>query len=114
MSDWSHAEDADLSGHSAASTRPSNTKVAHIVTPPNYDILDGKPFKISIKEQPVTEERVPWIKKRGDLLDNAGTARANIAATSEKPNGTVENNYAKDRSNKTVSPANLNYGTTLI
>ena len=103
MDNWSHAKDADLSGHSATSTRPSNAKVAKIVTPPDYDILDGKPFKISVKEQPVTDERVPWIKKRGDLLENAGTARANIAATNEKPNGTVENNYTKDRSSKTVS-----------
>ena len=114
MSNWSHAKDADLSGHSAASYRPSITKVANIVTPSNHDILDGKPFKVSIEEQPVTEERVPWIKKSGDLLETAGTARANIAATNEKPNGTVENSYAKDRSSKTVSPANLNYRTRLI
>lgn len=69
------------------------------------NVIDEKPYQVFITEQPVTEQRVPWVRKRSDPLDDAGTARANIAASNEKPNGTEENHYTKRRSNQTVSPA---------
>lgn len=99
----SQTEGADLNGNSDLSNLAS--KVASSVTPPDHDILDGKPLQTSIKEQPVTEERKPWIRGTDSHLYDAGTARANIAASNEKPNGTTENNYTKDRSNETVSSA---------
>ena len=101
----SQAEGAALNGNSDLSSLASITKVASSVTPPNHDAVDGKPFQTSIKEQPVTEERKPWIQGTNSHLYHSGTARANVAASNEKPDGTTEDNYTKNRSNETVSYA---------
>ena len=61
-----------------------------------------EPFKTNIREQPVTQERKPYAPKKADRLTNAGTARATIAASQERPNGTTEDNYAKDHQHQTV------------
>lgn len=62
-------------------------------------------FVTSIKEQPVTEQRKPYITQDGDQLRDPGTARANIAASRESPNGTTENDWAKTHQDQTVPPS---------
>lgn len=83
----------------------SRMKVANEVTPTS-DGSDGFAeeitFDIAIKEQPVTEERQPYIRSRYDPLGDAGTARANITASKESPNGTEDGDYAKKHRNQTV------------
>jgi hypothetical protein len=57
----------------------------------------------SIRSVPVTEERKPFINTSPHAkLQHAGTARANIAASSEFPHGTTKNNYAGRHSDRTV------------
>ena len=74
--------------------------------------LDGltitqNPFKTAIAEQPVTEERKPFLPPLKSILQNAGTARATLAASREKPNGTTGNGYADTHQNQTVCPLAL-------
>ena len=99
----SHLEGAMGDSISKSSSHDSNTKVSCSVTPSSDGFLDEKPFDIAIKEQPVTEERKPYVRKQDDLLAEAGTARANIAASKDSPNGTEDRDYTKKRSNQTVS-----------
>ena len=61
-----------------------------------------KLFKTAIPEQPVTQERRPFLPTPESVLQNAGTARATLAASREKPNGTVEDGYAGVHQNQTV------------
>lgn len=61
-----------------------------------------KPYKVAIRQQPVTELRKPYVPKEGDALKDSGTARANIAASKESPNGTTEADYAGRHQNQTV------------
>ncbi|KAI9816253.1 MAG: hypothetical protein M1827_001854 [Pycnora praestabilis] len=68
-----------------------------------------KPYSVAIKEYPVTEERKPYVPKAGDVLRDAGTARATIAATNEKPNGTTENNWARDHAHQTIIVQHCDY-----
>lgn len=64
------------------------------------------PTVTSIKTVPVTEERKPFIQPEDDeRLPHTGTARANIAATYEKPYGTTEGGWASRHADKTVSSA---------
>lgn len=69
---------------------------------PNGLTITQKPFKTVIAEQPVTEERKPFLPPPASVLQNAGTARATLAASHEKPNGTTDNNYAGTHQNQTV------------
>ena len=64
--------------------------------------ITQKPFKTAIAEQPVTEERKPFLPPPNSALRNAGTARATLAATYDKPNGTIDNGYAGAHQNQTV------------
>ena len=64
------------------------------------DTVDGQLYNTHIVEQPVTEQRVPYIPHDGDLLVNAGTPRATIAPSKEMPNGSVE--WANTHQHKTV------------
>jgi hypothetical protein len=41
-----------------------------------------------------TEERKPFIARKGDTLANPGTARTTIAGSRESPNGTAKDGYA--------------------
>lgn len=66
-----------------------------------------KPYSICLREVPVTAERRPYFPKDGDKLIDAGTARSNIAASREAPNGTTQDNWAKDHAHETVSVATL-------
>jgi hypothetical protein len=83
----------------------SKMKVAHEVTPTSDGpdgFSDEKPFDIAIKEQPVTEEREPYVRSQFDPLVDAGTARANVAASKESPDGTEDGDYAEKHRNQTV------------
>lgn len=64
--------------------------------------ITQKPFKIAIAEQLVTEERRPFLPPPASVLHNAGTARATLAASHEKPNGTTDKNYAGTHQDQTV------------
>lgn len=70
---------------------------------PNGSLVAEKPFKTAIPQQAVTEERKPYAARPESALINAGTARANLAASREKPNGTTENNWAATHQHQTVS-----------
>ncbi|KAK6073500.1 caleosin domain-containing protein [Seiridium cupressi] len=61
------------------------------------------PVVTSIEAVPVTEERKPFIQPEDNQrLPHTGTARANIAATYEKPYGTTEDGWASRHKDKTV------------
>ncbi|PBP24048.1 caleosin domain containing protein [Diplocarpon rosae] len=67
-------------------------------------------FDVSIKEVPVTEERRPFILKQGDhRLKDPGTARANVAASVEEPNGTEKGDWARKNKGQTVLQQHLSY-----
>lgn len=69
-----------------------------IKTEPN-----GDEFDISIPELPITEERKPFFQKKGfEKLNQAGTARANEAASYESPRGTIKGDYAYRHRHQTV------------
>lgn len=63
----------------------------------------AKPYKVAIKEYPVTLERLPYVPSENDPLVDAGTARAIIAPTREKPDGTTERNWVQNHQHQTVS-----------
>ena len=62
-----------------------------------------KSYSIAIKEVPVTAERLPNYPKEGDRLQDPGTARANVAPSNESPNGTTEDDWARNHRHQTVS-----------
>jgi peroxygenase len=66
------------------------------------DFPPGKHYSIAISEVPVTVERLPYYPKEGDRLQDPGTARANIAASNESPNGTSQDNWAENHKHQTV------------
>ena len=77
-------------------------KLPNSPAPTTNGLPYAKSFDIAIKEQPVTEERKPYIRKGDDPLVDAGTARANVAASKECPNGTEDGGYTKNHRNQTV------------
>ncbi len=91
-----------MEGNRETSSNDSDLKVNNIVEHSMDGISAQEPFKTNIKEQPVTLERKPFAPQKGDRLTNAGTPRATIAASEERPNGTTEGNYAKDHQHQTV------------
>lgn len=62
-----------------------------------------KAYAVALEEYPVTLERLPYVPSANDALVDPGTARANVAATREKPDGTTERNWAKEHQHQTVS-----------
>lgn len=61
------------------------------------------PVVTSIPEVPVTTERKPFVQAADDeRLPHAGTARANIAATHDKPYGTTKDGWAAGHRDQTV------------
>ncbi|KAL1311756.1 hypothetical protein AAFC00_001844 [Neodothiora populina] len=61
-----------------------------------------KPYSICLREVPVTAERRPYFPRSNDRLIDAGTARSNIAASNEAPDGTTEGNWAEKHEHETV------------
>ena len=68
-----------------------------------------KSFDIAIPEQPVTEERKPYKPSKSEALADLGTARANIAADTKHPNGTVEGGFATRNKHRTVVQQHCDY-----
>ncbi|CZR63923.1 related to calcium-binding protein caleosin [Phialocephala subalpina] len=67
-------------------------------------------FAISIPEVPVTEQRRPFIEKESDRkLKDPGTARANEAATTERPHGTTKDGWARNYKHQTVLQQHLSF-----
>ena len=64
---------------------------------------NGLDFKTALPESRITELRRPFVTYQGSPLQHPGTARANIAASQEKPDGTTEDGYARQHAHQTVS-----------
>ncbi|CAJ2504403.1 Uu.00g117970.m01.CDS01 [Anthostomella pinea] len=61
------------------------------------------PVVTSIRQVKVTGERKPFVPlDDGERLPDAGAARANIAASYDKPHGTTEHGWAEKHQGKTV------------
>jgi len=71
-----------------------------------------EPFPTAIYQQPVTEQRKPFKPAAHDTLRDAGTARANIAADTRCPNGTVEGDFAEKHKHQTVVQQHCDYFDT--
>ncbi|KAL1606258.1 hypothetical protein SLS60_003660 [Paraconiothyrium brasiliense] len=80
-----------------------------------YIWIDSKPKEVStetrpredviirsIRPAPITIKRKPFLAKPDSKLRNAGTARAYMAATEEKPYGTTHRDWARNHSHQTV------------
>lgn len=61
-----------------------------------------KPYCNSIYEAPITVERKSYVPGPHDILVDAGTPRATLAASEENPNGTVEGDWAAKHQHQTV------------
>ncbi|KAF9082968.1 hypothetical protein BGX27_004333 [Mortierella sp. AM989] len=63
-------------------------------------------FQSYINEEPVTAQRKPFFQNQDDTsrdsFPDPGTARANIAATPDHPEGTTKDNWAKEHTHQTV------------
>ena len=68
----------------------------------------GKPYDVSIPEQPITEQLKPYVPRSSDTLIDAGVARATIAPTKENPDGTMQDEWAKTHQHQTVQSPYFN------
>jgi len=60
-------------------------------------------FARAIPDLGITEERLPFIQHEDEQrIKHTGTARANIAASYQKPDGTTESNWAARNQHRTV------------
>ncbi|KAI9708489.1 MAG: hypothetical protein M1820_003950 [Bogoriella megaspora] len=94
---------------SGFNTHDSNGNLHKPFTPVVKKRLSKKPYEVSIREQPVTIRRMPYVPVEDSLLVDAGTARANIAASAEKPNGTTEGDWAEKHKHQTVLEQHVSY-----
>jgi len=70
-------------------------------------------FEIAIPQVAVTQQRKPFIQDKNDIiLKQAGTARANEAASREAPRGTQKNDYAHHHRHETVLQQHLAFFDT--
>lgn len=79
---------------------------------PDDILIKEKPFRTTISEQAIIEERKPYLPPQDSILTNPGTARATIAASREKPNGTTEDNWAATHHHQTVVQQHVEYWDT--
>lgn len=89
----------DSTKHSASS--PSSSS--------EHDESDRVPFAISTPLVPVTKVRKSFYPPEDSPLQNLGTARANVAADVQSPNGSTENNYTAARAHQTVLQQHIDY-----
>ena len=59
-----------------------------------------KPYAVAISTAPITYDRLPYIPASDSKLIDAGTARANAAPTTVKPDGSDE--WSRRHNDKTV------------
>ncbi|KAF1982550.1 Caleosin-domain-containing protein [Aulographum hederae CBS 113979] len=107
-------EIASFAAVTAGEAKPENIPKGHVIHANKDGVglaqTDGvaptddsvKPYKTALPNVPVTVERRPFVPQEDEKLVDAGTARVNIAATKEEPNGTHENNWAERHENQTV------------
>ncbi|KAK5243999.1 hypothetical protein LTR43_011544 [Exophiala xenobiotica] len=62
-----------------------------------------KPYRVAIPQVPITEKRKPFVPALDEELIDAGTARANVAASREYPNGTTKGDWAQRHQHQTVA-----------
>ncbi|KAL9101428.1 MAG: hypothetical protein Q9163_003300 [Psora crenata] len=79
---------------------------------PSYHKYQGRSFETSIPQQPITVKHRPFLGSPGSALENPGAARANVAASQEKPNGTTEDDYAARHQHQTVVQQHAEYFDT--
>lgn len=68
-----------------------------------------RPYCNSISEAPITVERKSYVPSPNDILIDAGTPRATLAASKESPNGTVEGDWAAKHQHQTVLQQHVAY-----
>ncbi|KAK5125000.1 hypothetical protein LTR85_001190 [Meristemomyces frigidus] len=68
-----------------------------------------KPYNVCLDTVPVTIERLPYYPKANSRLPDAGTARVNIAASEESPEGTQEDDWAERHKHMTVVQQHCSY-----
>ena len=96
-----------------ASLDPTTVAASHSeLFDKEYQTGAEKPWLTSIPEQPITQQRKPFIKRKDEALSNAGTARAVIAASRESPNGTIEDDYVRKHEKQTVIQQHCEYWDT--
>ncbi|KAH3942246.1 hypothetical protein HBI56_194520 [Parastagonospora nodorum] len=64
---------------------------------------------ISIPQESVSVQRTPWIPPKDSKLIHPGTARANLAATHDKPYGTTENKWSEKHAHQTVLQQHVDF-----
>ncbi|KAI9825733.1 MAG: hypothetical protein M1826_006917 [Phylliscum demangeonii] len=70
---------------------------------PDPDSGETRPsYATGLKAYPVTLQRPPYVPRPEDKLVDAGTPRANMAATAEKPDGTTEDGWMEKHQHQTV------------
>lgn len=84
------------------STNPDSQELVNRLGKAINEYPRDKSYSVALEGVPVTIERLPYIPGPGDHLIDAGTARANVAASNEAPNGTLDDNWARDHSHETV------------
>nr|OQO23014.1 hypothetical protein B0A51_09183 [Rachicladosporium sp. CCFEE 5018] len=62
----------------------------------------NKPYSVCVSKVPVTVERLPYVPKPGDPLQDPGTVRANLAVSNEAPDGTTQEFWAANHTDKTT------------
>ncbi|EME44868.1 hypothetical protein DOTSEDRAFT_87373 [Dothistroma septosporum NZE10] len=77
------------------------------------EVQDGeqpeKQITTTLETVPVTTERVPYLPPTALKLVDAGTARANIAASQEAPYGTTEDDWAEKHQDQSVMQQHCAY-----
>ncbi|KAJ9643958.1 hypothetical protein H2199_003824 [Coniosporium tulheliwenetii] len=95
---------------SNGSTRKHTQQHNHdLASASNDDFPPDKPYRTSIKEAPVTFERIPYIPREGDPLIDPGTARAVVAASNDAPNGTEDGKWNEKHEGATVLQQHVIY-----
>ena len=90
------------------------SKMEHGEDSVSVTLSDGskETFAIALPSYPVTGARKPFIPPPNCPLKDAGTARANIAADTSHPNGTIEHEYASKHAERTVLQQHCDYWDT--
>ncbi|KAJ4395083.1 hypothetical protein N0V91_011082 [Didymella pomorum] len=63
----------------------------------------------TVNHVPITSRQRPWVAPKNSPLKEPGLARANIAATHDKPDGTTEGDWAKRHRHQTVLQQHCEY-----
>lgn len=66
-------------------------------------------YSVAIDTCPITIERIPYFSHPGSKLEDAGTARAVIAASAERPEGTTEDDWIERHKHMTVVQQHCSY-----